>query len=352
MPHMLAQEHMGYVDALRYGTARTDVTIAAALSAIGATSTVLVLTQAGDGIWTIGSNITIPANVTLLIPAGTTINVASGRTFTVSGPIDSYNLNWRAGTGTFVFNAALSATHFFGQLSAQMLNIANPQYSVGSFPSLTVGGSVQSQAGAQPTLQVYPYVNATDGPAIDFVAGAASPTNTWRISRGTHGGGSAYLDIYNTTIGQGTVILGGLGVGLGNILPTHVLHMGVDDAFKATTLWTVPSDSRLKTILGDFQEGLPELVALPRIVRFTWNGLAQTPTDGREQIGWIAQEAAPINPALFTTYEDRLNPTDEATTTLYTANYSPVLFMLVNAVKTLSAQVEALTARVAALETP
>jgi hypothetical protein len=347
MPHMLAQEHMGFIDALRYGTARTQVTLAAALSAIGSSKAILVLTFTGDGLWTIGSTLAVPANVTLWIPPTVTVSVSAGVTFTITGSFVSFNHTWLTGAGTTVFNPDLFTFVDFGQIATQEIGIINPQASAANRPSMFIAGAGASPT---PTLQFYP-IRGIHGPSVEWLQAAQTAATTWQILGLSTGqlqfsrvGGFAVLMLADIGGGQG-------GVGLGNLsTPTHILQLGIDDAFKATTLWSVPSDQRLKTILGDFLEGLPELRALPRLVRFTWNGQAQTPTNGPEQVGWVAQEAAPINPGLFTTYEDKLDPTDAATTSLYSANYSPVLFMLVNAVKDLAAQVDALTTRVAALE--
>src|SRR5215831_836991 len=109
MPHMLAQQHQGIYDCIRAGTARTHTTISAALTAIGSTPTMLVLTFAGDGIWSIGANLTIPTTITLMIPPGVTVNVAAGITLTINGAFLSYNTGWKTGTGTVV--QALVTSH-------------------------------------------------------------------------------------------------------------------------------------------------------------------------------------------------------------------------------------------------
>ena len=133
--------------------------------------------------------------------------------------------------------------------------------------------------------------------------------------------------------------------------PSHVLQLAVDDAFMASTLWSVPSDARLKTVLGDFTDGLATICALPQSVRFQWNGKGGTFEDGNESVGRIAQDVLPVAPRLIRVYQDRLEPEDPEPTDIYAANDSPLLEMMINAFKELKARVETLEATVATLET-
>src|SRR5262245_37503154 len=218
MTHMLAQEHMSYVDAIRYGTARTEVTIAAALSAIGSTKTTLVLTMAGDGVWTIGANLTIPVNVTLLIPAGVTVNRATGVTLVVLGTIISFADNWETGPGT------------------TNRGIANP-VEVSSLESLFVSVTRNGEGFrvTSPTTGSYVTITTFQGtsvPAVQFVRTPGTDANNWEISNNLSNfewyvarpNGLAHLAMNNT----------GLWVTNGSSYtsPAHLLHLQLDDAFK------------------------------------------------------------------------------------------------------------------------
>lgn len=345
MPHMLAQEHMGIVDALRYGTARTQVTLAAALSAIGSSQAILVVTFAGDGVWTLGSNLAIPANVTLWIPPGVTINRSAGVTLTISGSYFSFNHGWQTGPGTTVFNTATTVVYEQGQTETQTLFVIDPQSATPNRPAMSVAG-----AGATPAIMLYPF-RGIHGPSVEWVQAAQTSGTTWQILGLSTGqlqfsrpGASAALTLADITSGA---FNGFVAHGLGNLVtPTHVLHMGQDDAFKATTLWTVPSDAQLKVVRRPMTEGLAALLALEDPVWFTWNGKGGTDPTAPEQPGWLAQDNVDKAPYLFRTYEDKLDPSDTEPTTLYSANYSPLVQMLVNAVKELATRVESLEALV------
>jgi len=86
-----------YVDARAYGTAKTDVTIQAALTAIGAADRVLFISPTT---WTLSNDVTVPANVTLSVPQGATISVDNGKTLTINGHVNAGAYQIFAGAGT------------------------------------------------------------------------------------------------------------------------------------------------------------------------------------------------------------------------------------------------------------
>jgi hypothetical protein len=141
--------------------------------------------------------------------------------------------------------------------------------------------------------------------------------------------------------------------------------------------WGASSDARIKTVQGDYNQGLAEVVGLHPVV-YTYKG-NDTPTAerdaadfsdpdagdrvhksepdgpatasphyhvakaGTEFIGLIAQEVETVFPDMVTqraAYIDGAPVTD-----LRELDTSPLIFALINAVKTLSARVEALEAR-------
>lgn len=340
MPHMLAQEHMGFVDALRYGTARTEVTLAAAVTAIGSTKAILVATLAGDGVWTIGANLTIPANITLWIPPGVTVSRGAGITLTIAGQLVSFSSGWETGSGTtvrtFAENVYTEFTRLVPYLGVQVPFEGNC-FIAGATGARQIilnnriaGGPATNNAAIQ--FLMPPFVPGAD----NWEMGVNDTSHYWYVARP---GGAGRL----------VVAEAGLGVSNGSVpnTPTHVLQMAVDDAFKGTTLWSIPSDARLKTVLGDFTDGLATLQALPQSVRFTWNGKGGTVDDGLEHYGRIAQDVQAVAPYLIREYQDKLEPTDAAPTTLLSANDSPLIEVLINAVKELAARVEGLEAALA-----
>jgi hypothetical protein len=139
-------------------------------------------------------------------------------------------------------------------------------------------------------------------------------------------------------------------VGIGTSAPAYQLQLSTDSAAKPTSaLWTIASDSRIKTETGEYTKGLDAVCAL-RPITYHYNGVAGFVDDGKENISIIAQEAMQHFPECVGTFEMLLNEGDEEKTELFNWNGHALIFALVNAVKELNAVNDALTARVAQLE--
>lgn len=147
-------------------------------------------------------------------------------------------------------------------------------------------------------------------------------------------------------------------LGLGTSGPSYQLQLSTDSAAKpSTNTWTIASDARLKNVTGDYTKGLDAVCQLRPVV-YTYNGLAGMPNDGKENISIIAQEAMAHFPECVGTYMGRMNPVDEngeenvaeEKVELYNWNSHALTFALVNAIKELKAQNDALAARIAILE--
>jgi hypothetical protein len=139
-------------------------------------------------------------------------------------------------------------------------------------------------------------------------------------------------------------------VGIGTAAPAYQLQLSTDSAAKPTSaLWTIASDSRIKTETGEYTKGLDAVCAL-RPVTYHYNGAAGFIDDGKENISIIAQEAMHHFPECVGTFEALLNEGDEEKTELFNWNGHALIFALVNAVKELKASNDALVARVNQLE--
>jgi hypothetical protein len=130
-------------------------------------------------------------------------------------------------------------------------------------------------------------------------------------------------------------------LGIATDSPTRALHMGVDDAYKATALWDITSDARLKKDIADFSSGLDVLSHLqPRTFRFNGEGgIADT---GATQVGLIAQEAAPHAPYLFK--QDEANVSGQMIP-VSGMKGSALIYLLINSVKELKTENDDLRAR-------
>lgn len=108
------------------------------------------------------------------------------------------------------------------------------------------------------------------------------------------------------------------------------------------TTWTNPSDARLKDNVTNFSKGLSTLVQVqPRTWTFNGKGGSKA---GQVGIGVIADEIQNILPETVTTYKAKLNPTDVAETEIKQFNADEIIWILVNSVKELKAEVDALKA--------
>jgi hypothetical protein len=118
-------------------------------------------------------------------------------------------------------------------------------------------------------------------------------------------------------------------VGLGTTAPTQKLHV-VGNAYKTEggTSWATSSDLRLKTMLGNYEKGLDEIVAL-NAVRFVYNkdNPRQLSSDV-EQVGFVAQEVQEIFPEAVSEAEDGY----------LDFNIHAINIALVNAIKELKAE--------------
>ena len=116
--------------------------------------------------------------------------------------------------------------------------------------------------------------------------------------------------------------------------------------------WADSSDERIKTIEGDYTAGLDEVLQL-RPVTFTYKGNDATTeggisphekvaTDGTTFVGLVAQEVEEIFPGMVTKEAGYID--GAAVDDLRQLDTSPLLFALVNAVRQLKAEIQALKA--------
>lgn len=121
--HTVMREEFSFVNARMYGPTRDSATIWAALAAIGADPCVLVLMEEDDGLWTVDTDVTIPATVTLSVPAGVTVTGAG--TLTILGGLSALRLDWYQGTGTLTWSGS-AAPHLVARLHAGALTLGEP----------------------------------------------------------------------------------------------------------------------------------------------------------------------------------------------------------------------------------
>ncbi|RYZ81608.1 MAG: hypothetical protein EOP06_23210 [Proteobacteria bacterium] len=133
-------------------------------------------------------------------------------------------------------------------------------------------------------------------------------------------------------------IAGNLGVGmtnpsekldvLGNIKTSGCLY------YANASLGNCASDERIKKDVHDFDLGIDTLLGL-RPVYFKYNGLAGFRVDGKEQMGFIAQEVEQVAPSLVKKQMVTLHPGDQQKTEIKGVDYGAMTFVLINAVREL-----------------
>jgi hypothetical protein len=330
MPHMMAQEHQAMVDCIRYGTARTQATIAAALAAIGATPTLLSLTFTGDGIWTVTSNLTIPSNVTLHIPPGVTVNRATGVTLTVQGVIIAASNSWESGPGTTVRNLS-ALTEISGIAAGQFIATA---------PTAGAGIAVQSSsaAGARRVRIFTDQGGGNPGISIGLVDNDAQ--QTYQIYANSAGNLT-----WARPAAAWTMCLTSTTLGLGpNFSPSATYYLQLSGDFAAKPgggSWTNPVSSRdFKDIHVDFMDGLQVLKKL-QPVRFHYNGMGGMPTD-QEFIGLVAEDVQEAAPYMLRKSLVRMQESDTDETEVMGLNDGDLRFILRNAILELDARLQAL----------
>ncbi len=128
------------------------------------------------------------------------------------------------------------------------------------------------------------------------------------------------------------------------------LSINGSNATKASgTTWINPSDARLKDNVVSYTKGLNELVQIqPK--SFTFNGKGGS-SAGLNAVGIIADEIEQVLPSTVNKRMAKLNAGDEQETEIRYFDASELTWVMVNAIKELKLEVDALSAQLAALKT-
>lgn len=117
----------------------------------------------------------------------------------------------------------------------------------------------------------------------------------------------------------------------------------VGQAFKTGggSFLPIACDRRVKKDIRPYKDGLQKLVALEPVT-FKFNGKAETPDDGRDYMGFVAQDLQKVLPELIVTRSMKLEKNDAKETEILTYDQGPIVFLLINAIKELNARIEKL----------
>jgi hypothetical protein len=179
---------------------------------------------------------------------------------------------------------------------------------------------------------------------------ANRPISDW-ISSGLTAGHSS-TNSYSWLNGTSNLVLGTEGVekmritsagnvGIGVTSPSFQLQLSNDSAAKpGSPLWTVSSDIRIKENIRPYTDGLEKLMQV-NPVYYDYNGKAGFSIT-KDNVGIIAQEMQEVLPNTIKTFTAKLNEGDENETELLSFNANELIYVLINSVKELKAEIEIL----------
>jgi hypothetical protein len=305
--------------------------------------------------------------------AGTAGTIYFGNTGTKSLVYDGTNFNMNGGplyvnsqvrgTDIFAVRATNQGVVFLGSDATHYLQFDGTNFNMNGAPLIVNSGAVS--AGGSLGINVLNY--AGSGSPYQVVMAQGNPNYDMMSISGMHFAGNwAGVRLAASTTGV-------------------VFDFRNDsNGYKASggTAWIVTSDARIKNVTGDYTSGLDAVCAL-KPIRFTYkgnnthappshfsdtiNGQEEKPEGydeiiktqpsvpygnsmnagpakaGTEYIGLVAQDAEQSMPELFLKEKGYIDGV--AVDDMRNADYSPLIFALVNAVKELNAEIVALKAK-------
>jgi hypothetical protein len=130
-------------------------------------------------------------------------------------------------------------------------------------------------------------------------------------------------------------------VGIGTSSPSYQLQLSTDSAAKPTSaLWTIASDERIKENIKPYNIGLKELLKINPIT-YDYNGLGGF-IKGKGGVGIIAQQIIDILPNSVSSIKGKLNVEDEEETDILNFNGHELIYVLINSIKELKAEIDEL----------
>ena len=266
---------------------------------------------------------------------GGSINQADGDYSTVGG--GSLNIaggkhSWAGGRYMQLTSAALHSFAWGYATSAQAITALNAFL---IFPAGTPG--MVGIGTPQPVEKLHICEKATDlGAAIllDSTGGTGGRQYYVGSTLSSNIGGAGLFQIYDDTANSPRLNIDPSGnVGIGTTSPDYKLEVAGNAAkTSGGTTWINSSDRRLKDITGEYNRGLDAINGLRPVTFFYKEGNPRGLPCHEENIGFVAQEVQDVFPEAVSEGEDGF----------LDFNMHPVNVALVNAVKELKAENDAL----------
>lgn len=130
IPGTGASMTLGGLNTIKYSNAYA--TLAAAITAIGATETVLEITPGTS--WDVDADAVVPATLSLRIQKGALLTIANTKTLTINGPFEAGLYQVFSGTGT-VTGLSFSRPEYFGTPSTTTVQSAINSIKSATFPN-------------------------------------------------------------------------------------------------------------------------------------------------------------------------------------------------------------------------
>jgi hypothetical protein len=217
--------HAGIVNPLEYGAACNSTTLGATLSVIGSTPAILMLTatdRAGAASsWSITSNVTIPANVTLQVAGGAMLSVATGVVVTSYATLQVPHTQWitLAGSGTVVLAGTPEVLpEWFGARADNSTNSTSGFR--GAIAALVAGSSLSCSPGT-------------------YLVDSSLYCTTSGIQITGSGPGSIIKASSSATIGHGIITLGYTGAAIVATSDVAMTNLTLDGNTKGRALFCV-----------------------------------------------------------------------------------------------------------------
>jgi len=232
-------------------------------------------------------------------------------------------------------------------------------------PVKLIGGTLSDGSGFKITMNTTDAFAITSGGNVGI--GTTSPSEKLSVIGGNIQLGAGYKLQYSSTaymtpennVSGAEIATGGIltiktggttervrvdgsgNVGIGTTSPSFQLQLSNDSAAKpGSPLWTVSSDIRIKENIRPYTDGLEKLMQV-NPVYYDYNGKAGFSIT-KDNVGIIAQEMQEVLPNTIKTFTAKLNEGDENETELLSFNANELIYVLINSVKELKAEIEIL----------
>jgi len=317
------------------------LTSSSAVSLTADVSGVLPVANGGTGAGTYTSGSLLVGNGTSNF--GTLVGSGAGQVAT-----------WNGSTWTAAASASAGVTSFNSRTGVVTLSSADVTTALGYTPASLSGTNNFTGTNNYSSAASIQMTGSSQGDQRLQVtaAGYNSGLSAVSLQLGAGGIGAIYNvgGAWDGSNGIGFILTGNNNLQIATSGGNPTLYTSAVNAYKtgSSTAWIIASDSRIKKNVTPYTKGLAELNQI-QIKNFEYNGLAGS-KDGEKAVGVIADEIQQILPDTVRTNNIKLRPNDAERTSVKHFDNTELIYLLVNSVKELKAELDAAKAEIAALK--